>query len=111
MLKFDAYRYKEEDAPKLIVSLDWFFFEDHWTQRYMFDHAMWNPEDMVRIGIRNANRHRRFKLTLNLFHYKLSVEVKLKHVGNIYHGRKLDDAPHVPNFVKRNRERKKTEAT
>lgn len=107
MLKFDAYHYKEEDAPRLIISLDWFFFEDHWSQRYLFEKAMFEPEMMERTRIRNENRHRRFKLTLDLFHYKLSVEVKLKHVGNVYYGRKMDDGPKKSPF----RRKKNTEAT
>ena len=110
MLQLDWYCYKEEDAPKLIVSLDWFTFEDHWTQRYMFDHPMW-PEDMMeRAGKSNLARCKRFRISLNLFHLKMHLDIKLKHIGNVYRGRIMKDAPEVLNFVRRNREKKNQES-
>jgi hypothetical protein len=106
MLKIDGYYYKEEDSPKLVLSLDWFKFDDHWTQRYMFDRPMWDDEMMERARIRNLARCRWLRISLNLFHYKVHLDIKLKHIGNLLHGRIVDDGPHVPNFVKRNREKK-----
>lgn len=109
MLKLDWYLYKEEDAPKLIVSLDWFTFEDHWTQRYMFDRPMWNDEMMERAGKNNAARCKRFRISLNLFHLKVHLDIKLKHIGNVLRGRVMKDEPEVPAFVQRNRDKKKQE--
>lgn len=111
MIKFDSYYYRDEEAPRLLVSLDWFKYEDHWFQRWMFDHPMWKEDDMERIRLVNLARCQWFKIALNLFHYKISIDIKLKHVGNLYHGRDMKDEPHVPEFVKRNRERKKNDDT
>ena len=107
-IKFEHYFYKEDDAPKMVVSMDWFTFEDHWFQRYMFDRPMWKDEaDMERLRLRNLARCKWFRISLNLFHYKVHIDFKLKQVGNVYHGRIMEDAPHVPAFVQRNREKKK----
>ena len=91
MLKWSAYYYKDEGDKKL--SLDWFRYEDHWGQRYMFDHPMWPDDMMERMKERNANRHTWFKITLELFSYKMSLDIRLKHIGNVYHGRQMEDGP------------------
>lgn len=98
MLKFDYYHYKDENDTKL--SLDWFVFEDHWFQRYMFDRPMWNDEMMETMKVNNEKRHKRFKIILNIFSHKFSLEIKLKHIGNVYHGRKMEDGP-KPSPLKR----------
>ena len=90
-IKFDAYYYKDDSDKKM--SLDWFKYEDHWSQRYMFDRAIY-PEDMMeRMKERNANRHTWFKISLEFFSYKMSLDIRLKHIGNVYHGRVLEDEP------------------
>lgn len=107
MIKCDWYYYKDETDTKL--SLDWFKYEDHWSQRYMFDRPMWEPDMMERIRVRNLARCKWFRISLNLFSFKVYIDIKLKHIGNVYQGRLLKDEPHVPEFVKRNREKKAKE--
>jgi len=99
MLKWSAYYYKHEDDKKM--SLDWFKYEDHWSQRYMFDRPMWNDEMMESMRLSNLNRHVWFTIRLELFSYKMSLDIRLKHIGNVYHGRKMEDVPKASPFRKR----------
>lgn len=112
MLRFQHYYYKDtgeeaERQPKLLLSLDWFTYEDSWSQRYMFDRPMWNDEMMAVMKKSNEERCKWFTVRLNLFYYRISVDFKLKHIGNVYYGRVMKDIPEVPDFVRRNREKKK----
>lgn len=93
MFKFDSYYYKEEGAPRVLFSLDWFTFEDRWTQRYMFDRPMWKDDEMESIKLRNENRHKWFTIRLILMHYNVSLEIRRKKVGNLYYGRQMNDVP------------------
>jgi hypothetical protein len=110
LIKFDFYRYKEEGDPKLLVSLDWYTYEDRWTQRYMFDRPMWPDDMMEQTKKNNENRCAWFRISFNLFHLKMFLDIKTKHVGNVYHGRVMKDEPYVPSFVRKNREKKKQES-
>jgi len=109
MLKFDYYRFKDEGDPKIIITLDWYSYEDHWSQRYMFDRPMWDSEMMDRMKESNERRCKWFRIAFNIFHFKVNVDIKLKHIGNVYRGRVMNDGPEIPSFVKRNREKKKQE--
>lgn len=93
MIKFDHCYYKEEDTPKIFFSLDWFSFEDRWTQRYMFDRPMWKDDEMESIKLRNENRHKWFTIRLNVMNYHVNVEFKGKKVGNLNYGRQMNDIP------------------
>ena len=103
MFKFEHYYYKEDGDPKIILSLDWFVYEDRWSQRYMFDHPMWESDMMERMRISNLNRCEWFRMAFNLFGYKIYLDIKLKHVGNVYNGRQMEDGP-KPSPLKRKRE-------
>jgi hypothetical protein len=48
---------------------------------------------MERKRLANLNRHRWFKIKLNLFHYQISIEFRREQVGNVMHGRVMTDAP------------------
>jgi hypothetical protein len=93
VIKFDHYYYKEDDQTKVFFSLDWFVFEDRWTQRYMFDRPMWKDEEMEEIRLRNLNRHRWFTVRFNIMGYRIHFELRLNKIGNLYYGRQLDDNP------------------
>ena len=93
MFKFGCYYYKEDGSPKVLFSLDWFYLEDHWTQRYIFDRPMWSEEDMERIKLKNENRHKWFTIRLTLMHYRFNLDLRGKKIGNLYNGRQLDDGP------------------
>jgi hypothetical protein len=92
-ISFDYCRYREEGDPKLIISLDWFVYEDRWSQRYMMDRPMFNDEMMERIRVNNEKRCQRLRIAFNIFHLKININIKLKHVGNAYHGRVMKDEP------------------
>lgn len=91
MFKFDYYYHKDEEDEKL--SLDWFVFEDHWFQRYLFDKPRHQPEDMERLRQKNLNRHKWFTIRLNIFSFKVNLDIRLKKIGNLYYGRMLEDSP------------------
>ena len=91
MLKLTHFYNKDEENPKL--SLDWFVFEDHWSQRYLFDKPQFDDDMMECVRIRNLNRCSWFRISLNLFHYRIMLDLKLKHLGNVYYGRQMDDNP------------------
>ena len=80
MLKLDWHFYKEDSAEKMVFSLDWFTFEDHWTQLYMFERPMWEPELLERARIRNNNRCKWFRISANVMHLKIYLDFKLKKV-------------------------------
>ena len=93
MIKIDRYYYRDEEAPKIIVSADWFIYEDRWHQRYLFDHPRYAEDEMQKKKLLNENRHRKFRISLNIFHYHIMIDFKLKKIGNIYHGRPMEDGP------------------
>jgi hypothetical protein len=93
MIKFDSYYYRDEDLPKIIIGLDWFEYEDRWRSRYMFERPKYDDEQMERLRLENLNRHSWFRIKLNLFHYHINLDFKLKHVGNVMHGRVMNDGP------------------
>ena len=97
MVKLDHYYYKpsseEESVPKIFFSLDWFAYEDRWTQRYLFSHPRFNEKEMKEIEERNLNRHKGFTVRLNLMNYHVHLDFKLAKVGNVYYGRVLRDVP------------------
>jgi hypothetical protein len=107
LIKFDFYKHKEEGDPKLLFSLDWYSYEDHWSQRYMFDRALYPDDMMERMKQSNENRCAWFRISFNLFHFKMFLDIKIKHVGNVYYGRVMKDEPEVPSFVRKNREKNK----
>lgn len=110
-IKFDYYFYREtggEEAladPRLFIHLDWFKFEDDWRQRYLFDKPRYNPEEMEKFRIRNENRHKWFKLELNICGFRMSVEIRLQKIGNVYHGRLIDEEVSVKRWQERKKKR------
>lgn len=104
MLKFQHYFYRDEDeAPKFILSLDWYSFEDSWTQRFIFDRPCWNDEAMMeRARLRNLARCKWFRVSFNIMHHHFHIDFKTKLVGNVYNGRQMDDGPKpIPSRKKR----------
>jgi hypothetical protein len=93
-IRFDAYYYKDEPSdPKLIVSLDWFSYEDWWHQRYLIDRPRYDEEKMEKLRIENLNRHRWFKIKINFFYYLISIEFRREKIGNVMRGRVMQDEP------------------
>lgn len=98
MFKFDSYYYKDEDDLKM--SLNWFIYEDVWFQRFLFDSPVYTPEKMFQMKEKNLNRCRWFTIRLNIFHFKVNIDIRLKKVGNVYYGRLMNDDPKPSPFKK-----------
>lgn len=99
VFKFDAYYYKEKGEAKVLFSLNWYTCEDHWIQRFIFNKPLWSEDDMKRIGEQNANRYKWFTMSINIMHYIINLNIRLKKVGNVYYGRVLHDEPKESPFT------------
>ena len=93
MIRLDGYFYKEDDAPKILLSLDWYRTEDYWRSRYFFDKPKYDEELMEKYRVENLNRYAWLRFRLNLFHYNINFEIRLNKVGNVMHGRVMNDIP------------------
>lgn len=105
MIKFDYYFYREEEDPKLFIKLDWFTFEDEWRQRYLFSTPKYDEKTMEKWKVHNENRHRRFRISLNLNGLRLTFDYRLNKVGNVYFGRLMDEGAKVKKYQERKAKR------
>ena len=115
LITFDYYRdYISEDEdqpPKFLFSIDWMKVEDHWRQRYMFDRPRYSSEEMERHWINNKNRCQYFRISLKICSLTLFLDIKLKKVGNVYHGRLIDEEASAKRWKERKEKREAKNGT
>lgn len=91
MIKFDYYYFKEENDPKLFITIDWFKYDDRWHQLYIGYKPLYPPEEMVRLKQKNRERCRWFRFSLSLSGLRIHIDFKLKLIKNLLHGRLVDE--------------------
>lgn len=73
-LSLTHYYHRDEEMPILLLSLDWYVYEDYW---YV---SLSNAKE------KNLKRWKNFGIFINLFHYHIELRIKLKHIGLVLGG-------------------------
>lgn len=76
-IELDGYHYKDEEMPKLFISLDWYTYEDFWFQ------TLANSKE------KNAKRWKRFGVFINFCYYHVKLTIGLKRIGLTLRGRDM----------------------
>lgn len=91
LMRFYYHYYRDADRPKIELSFDCHLSQDFWHQRFLLGKPRYTPDKMAELKIRNSNRCEWLNLVFRCCGAYLSVAIRLRKIGNLLHGRIVDD--------------------